>query len=1121
MLCALQSVQADIICLQECRLPFRSSYRAWEELWRRGPSLWSGSNSSWADGVAVLVNSKSIEVVGSSVICPGRVLSASLLFNGAAFKLLNIYCPPKKNERWELLQELPPHLLGRAPLLMLGDFNTVLNRAGRKGAGENFKVDKTSFYLQKLLTDFKLTDVFSSLNPGEDGFTWHSSDGSQASRIDFLLARGFAGLATNLSPVFYSDHSMLCGTLAVKSGVAVGKGVWKLNCQLLKDSAVVMAFNDFYKELQSLQCFYDTRADWWEEAKKRIKGFFIQRGRERKAKGSREWLGLQKRLNRYEGLLKMGFDFKEERDFIKREMAVFTEEKYRSIMFLSREREIEEGEKCTRYFFKKILGRRVLIKGLKGEDGVLNSSTEGMLRVAEGFYNNLFKEKEVDQGRIGEVLNFLEGEVGMVGGLGRSIQLGELEESVKSFKRGRSPGLDGLPQEFYVTFWHLLAPDILAVFNEFDSLTILPESFREGVVTLLFKKGEASDLRNWRPITLLNFDLKLFSKVLTLRMATVLEDVIHPDQTCAVAGRRITDSLVLVRDAICYARDRDIRLAVLNLDFEKAFDRVSHQYLFEVLRKMGFPAGFVARVGLLYSAIRSRILVNGFVSNAVDVRCGVRQGCPLSPLLFICAIEPLAQVLRRDARITGLGIPGSGGQEVRCALYMDDVTVLCTDAPSLDRTVDRTVWFGEASGARLNADKCDLKLYGRWTPTELRGMPMTAKTDDIRILGVLFNSDGRGEGNWEGILKKTEQKFNYWRMRGLTLEGKILILKTVILPVWLFPSRVFVPSRVVLSRLDRLVFYFLWGTRWERLTRAVMKKRQEKGGKGVVDFYLVLWCHSVALQVSLCLSMSCKASFFVRFFMGAFLRSLGVLKVSLRVPVAFKMVGGYKNVKAFVQRMGLEKVGAGVLTSQKSLVSFVQDRDPVSRVRGLALGRAGEVWNAVAHPDLLHRHKDLAWLAAHEVLSVRGMLHARRLDTAATCPWPSCTEEESVRHCLWDCAVARDAWGQVRELCRALLEPGTVIGAPSVLFGVGRARKTRRWRCLWLVINAMKDAIWTARLAWVKNRQSVSPQSMGRMAKASIRDYMWRDRRRRGVDWARAAWGHAAWTLMLGPGGPA
>ncbi|XP_023189989.1 uncharacterized protein LOC111608662 [Xiphophorus maculatus] len=164
-------------------------------------------------------------------------------------------------------------------------------------------------------------------------------------------------------------------------------------------------------------------------------------------------------------------------------------------------------------------------------------------------------------------------------------------------------------------------------------------------------------------------------------MCRVLGDLIHPDQACAVPGRRITDSLVLIRDIICFARDRNIRLIVLNLDFEKAFDRVSHQYLFQVLQKMGFPGRFVAWVGLLYRDISSRFMVNGFLTKAVKVNCGVRQGCPLSALLYVACVEPLAQILRRDPQILGVTIPGSGGQDrepvtpVRGLLYGDASTV--------------------------------------------------------------------------------------------------------------------------------------------------------------------------------------------------------------------------------------------------------------------------------------------------------------------------------------------------------------------------------------------------------------------------------------------------------------
>ncbi len=180
-------------------------------------------------------------------------------------------------------------------------------------------------------------------------------------------------------------------------------------------------------------------------------------------------------------------------------------------------------------------------------------------------------------------------------------------------------------------------------------------------------------------------------------MSTVLEDVIHLDQACAVPGRKITDSLVLTRDTIFYARDRNIRLVVLNLDFEKAFGRVSHQYLFQVLQKMGFPKRFIAWAGLLSKGVVSKILVNGHLSKAVNICSGIRQVCPLSPLLYVACIELLAQILRRDKWIKGLAVPGTGGLTATCVLYMDDVTLLAMDILSIRRAMDLTDWYGNSN----------------------------------------------------------------------------------------------------------------------------------------------------------------------------------------------------------------------------------------------------------------------------------------------------------------------------------------------------------------------------------------------------------------------------------------
>ncbi len=126
ILAFLKSFKSDMFLLQECGLPFLLNYREWEELWTPRLSIWSGSNFNKNDGVAILINNPNILVKGSTVVRDGQALLANLTFLGKDFNILNVYGFTEKNERYELLEDLQPHMLGRAPLVVAGDFNCVL-----------------------------------------------------------------------------------------------------------------------------------------------------------------------------------------------------------------------------------------------------------------------------------------------------------------------------------------------------------------------------------------------------------------------------------------------------------------------------------------------------------------------------------------------------------------------------------------------------------------------------------------------------------------------------------------------------------------------------------------------------------------------------------------------------------------------------------------------------------------------------------------------------------------------------------------------------------------------------------------------------------------------------------
>ncbi|XP_070771031.1 LOW QUALITY PROTEIN: uncharacterized protein [Enoplosus armatus] len=1084
----LNSFKSDVFLIQECGLPFLNHYREWEELWPQ-TSMWSGSNANRNDGVAILIKNPLVLVKGSTVVRDGRALLAHLTFMGKDFNVLNIYGFNDRNDRYDLLEDLQFHMLGRAPLVVGGDFNCILSRNDRKRAGEDFKVDKTSVLFQGICRDFKLLDCFKTMHPREEGFTWFSGDGTRASRIDYILSRDCPPTDARLTPVFFSDHAMLSCTLSLSSGVTSGSGLWKLNCSLLEDRELGRQYREQYQEWQTLQDFYDTRAHWWEMVKARTQTFFRQAGKKKKDRDNRRMLGLQKRLQRYFKLNQQGMDFNEEIKQIKTEMSASAEIKSKGVILRSKEREIEEGEKCTRYFFKKIMNKGGSIFRLRKENGCIADTTEEIIETVGHFYRELYKEKHVKWDTMTEVLEVIDQAVNDSELLTQDFNILELNKCLKSFKAGKSPGEDGLPLEFYVTFWDILAPDLLAVFMDFEKLDRLPDSFRVGIVTLLHKDKDKTDLKNWRPITLLNFDCKLFSKVLASRMSLFLEDLIHPDQACAVPGRKITDSLVLIRDTICYARDRNIRLVVLNLDFEKAFDRISHQYLFQVLQKMGFPRRFIAWVRMLYQGITSKFTVNGHLTEAVDINCGVRQGCPLSALLYVLCIEPLAQILRRDQQINGVGAPGSGGLETKCFLYMDDVNILCTDLLSVNRTLDLTDWFGRASGSKLNRGKTQAHFYGPWTATEMTGLPLTVTQTDQKILGIKFDREGGGKTNWPDIVGKVRQRLGYWRLRRLTMEGKVLIIKAVILPLLLLISSVFFPPRRVLLDLERAIFYFLWGSKWERLRRYVMKKPKEKGGKGVPDLYLFLGSRYTALHITTATapSRNPKTTAMTRFWMGSYLRRLKILPNDLKVPVSFNLPPTYAFIQTFLRHFNLEQEELKVLTNHRSVISVVQEQEPVSPVRGLALGEPSAVWCNVNHSALPNRLRDLSWMVAHEILPVRSVMHSRGLSTHSTCPRPGCGAPESVRHLLWECSAAVEQWATAGSLQFPYLPAREVLTAQLVLYGVGQKQLPAcDFPKQWLTLAAIKDAIWTSRNLLARKHMQIPPVAAIRMAAATV-----------------------------------
>ena len=172
-------------------------------------------------------------------------------------------------------------------------------------------------------------------------------------------------------------------------------------------------------------------------------------------------------------------------------------------------------------------------------------------------------------------------------------------------------------------------------------------------MSLLHKKGDTTNLNNYRPPSLTGVDYKILTYILAERVQKVLKQITNTDQKGFIKGRFIGYNIRLVQDTIEYAKMQNTSGVILFLDFKKAFDSLEWEFMYKALAKYNFGEKFMRWIKIVYTKPGACIKNNGLVSEIFDLERGVRQGCPLSALLFILSVEALACRIRQNNESKG------------------------------------------------------------------------------------------------------------------------------------------------------------------------------------------------------------------------------------------------------------------------------------------------------------------------------------------------------------------------------------------------------------------------------------------------------------------------------------
>uniref|UniRef100_A0A8C5QB08 Reverse transcriptase domain-containing protein n=1 Tax=Leptobrachium leishanense TaxID=445787 RepID=A0A8C5QB08_9ANUR len=284
----------------------------------------------------------------------------------------------------------------------------------------------------------------------------------------------------------------------------------------------------------------------------------------------------------------------------------------------------------------------------------------------------------------------------------------ELRIAIKDTPTGKAPGPDGLSLLYYKKLLDTLTPQWLSAFNSLTQGGCLHPATLTATVTLLPKPGKDLDqCSDYRPISLLNQDVKLFAKVLATRLKPFIPGLVHVDQTGFIPGREAKDSTVRAVNSIHGSpRLTTAPFLLLSTDCDKAFDRVRWDFLFRTLSHMGLGENMILWIWALYTHPSARINVNGVLSASFPISNGTRQGCPLSPLLFALSLEPFLKAVRYAPDIAGLRV---GNTEHRLTAYADDLLFFVRSPKvTLPTLLHMFADYGTLSNLKLNMDQSEI-----------------------------------------------------------------------------------------------------------------------------------------------------------------------------------------------------------------------------------------------------------------------------------------------------------------------------------------------------------------------------------------------------------------------------
>ena len=840
----------SIVFLQETHSD-ESDVVEWENEWSSKIIMSHGTRNS--RGVAILLpidfNFTITETYASD---DGRKIILVIKKEDTEFCLINIYSPTQnlENEQLEFFNNLERNIIEHIDkkILIGGDFNLTLNEIDRYG--DNFKVTPSITKIKTMMDTYDLIDIFRINNPETKRYTWRRNRPLTQSRLDMWLIGSdviYDVDDTDIKPSIRTDHSLITLKFAKKeSNEFRGRGLWKFNSNLLSDIVYVEYMRGIINMLKAKFRNISDDSLKWELVKFKIRSATISYSKTQANLRKEFEKDLNRNLNDIATKLDENYceDLYNESVEMKNQLESINAIKAEGYRIRSKAQHIEHNEKGSKYFIamEKRNAKINNISRLISDNGDSITSQNNILKELHKFYQSLYSNSQYDKTL---EHSFFTNNIPKLSDENKrlcenNITIQECEMAIYKMKKDKSPGTDGFTVEFYQYFWNelkeLVYNSLIAAYNSNE----LSYEQKRGIIKLIPKKGKnLCYIKNWRPISLLNTDYKVLTNVLSHRMQVVLPSIISMDQSAYIKTRNICVNIRSIYDVIGHTLKEKNSSLIAFLDFEKAFDKLNWNFLDKTLHKTGFGESFRKWIKIIYTDAESCIINNGVTSTYFKINNGVRQGCPLSALLFILAVEVLAVAIRSDPKINGVKI---GDKTFKISQLADDTTLFLKDIDSLKYVLSILKNFEKLSSLKLNMTKTEIMQIGEKMNTDYSLFGLKWEKEKVYALGSWFYEDINLsiKHTFEQKLEIIENILNQWSRRYLTILGKITVIKTLCISrINFIISSIETPSWFK-TQIRTLFQNFMWNGKPPRIKNKVLNNNLENGGLRMTDISIYI-----------------------------------------------------------------------------------------------------------------------------------------------------------------------------------------------------------------------------------------------------------------------------------------